>query len=174
VEAGTIHKLPKVAGGDLVTLETFKDFEFAWEWKLALGGNNGVKYLVDEERPSAPGHEYQMLDDERHEDARRGPKRRTAAFYDVLSTDTGATLRPAGQWNQSRLVVLGNRVEHWLNGAMVLEYELGSDWLKSAIELSKFKGVAGFGSKLRGRLMLTDHRDECWFRNLKVRGLTAP
>ena len=140
---------------------------------MAVGGNNGLKYLVTEERPGAPGHEYQMNDDKRHPDAAKGLKRVTASFYAVIPAPEARPSRPAGEWNESRIVVKGSRVEHWLNGGKVLEYELGSDALKAAIAESKFKDAAGFGTKLKGHIMLTDHGEECSFRNVKIRELTA-
>jgi hypothetical protein len=171
VEDGMLKKVAGVRGGDIVTTREFTDFEFSWEWRIATNGNNGVKYLVTEERPGAPGHEYQMLHDAGHPDGKVGPKRQTAAFYDVLPAQVDRPLRPPGEWNTSRLLVQGNHVEHWLNGTKVLAYELGSAQVKAAVAASKFKNTAGFGEKIRGRLMLTDHGDECWFRNLKVREL---
>jgi len=173
-EDGMLKKLPKERGGDLITEDRFSDFELTWEWRLLPGGNNGVKYLVTEDRPGAPGHEYQMIDDERHPDASRGAKRLTASFYDVLPPAANRPVKPAGEWNHSRIVILGNRVEHWLNGAKVLEYELGSEAVKAAIADSKFKTAAGFGTKIKGHIMLTDHQDECWFRNLRIRELPSP
>lgn len=171
VEDGLLKKVAKVRGGDIVTTREFLDFEFSWEWRLATNGNNGVKYLVTESRPGAPGHEYQMLHDAGHPDGKIGPKRQTAAFYDVLPARDDRKTLPPGEWNTSRILVQGNRVEHWLNGDKVLEYELGSEATRKAIAGSKFKNAAGFGDKIRGRIMLTDHGDECWFRNLRVREL---
>ena len=171
IEEGCLKKVAKVRGGDIVTEETFDDFDLIWEWRVAVGGNNGVKYLVTEERPGAPGHEYQMVDDQRHPDAAKGLKRVTASFYAVLPVPETRPSKPAGEWNRSRVTVLGNHVEHWLNGAKVVEYELGSDALKAAIGESKFKDAVGFGTKIKGHIMLTDHGDECWFRNIKIRQL---
>jgi hypothetical protein len=173
VEDGILKKPPKQRGGDIITEAKFQDFDLSWEWRISAGGNNGVKYLVTEERTSAPGHEYQMLDDEVHPDGKRGPKRQTASFYEVLPPAAGKPLKPVGEWNLSRVLVQGNHVEHWLNGAKVLEYELGSEAVKAGIAASKFKNAPGFGTKLKGHIMLTDHQDECWFRNIKIRELPA-
>ena len=82
-------------------------------------------------------------------------------------------LKPVGEWNKVRIVVEGNHVEHWLNGVKVVEYELGSDALKAAVAKSKFKNAPGFGEKIKGHIMLTDHGDECGFRNIKIRELSA-
>ena len=172
VEHGELRKLPGIKGGDLVTREKYSDFELSWEWWIAPEGNNGVKYLVTEERPSAPGHEYQMIDDKTNPDALKGPKRMTAAFYDVLPPSADKPVKPAKEWNFSRILVKGQHVEHWLNGKKVLEYELGSPALKAAIAESKFKSSAGFGEKIAGHIMLTDHQDEARFRSIKIRDLS--
>lgn len=168
-EEGLLKKLKGVRGGDIVTEQKFGDFELSWEWRLEAGGNNGVKYLVTEERRGAPGHEYQLIDDAGHPDGRLGPKRQTASFYEVLAPAADKPIKKPGEWNQSRIVIQGQRVEHWLNGAKVLEYTLGSPEVKAGIATSKFKNAAGFGEKIEGHIMLTDHQDECWFRNLKIR-----
>jgi 3-keto-disaccharide hydrolase len=173
VEDGLLKKVGGEQGGDIVTEATFDNFDLTWEWRIALKGNNGLKYLVTEERASAPGHEYQMIDDTGHPDGRLGAKRTTAAFYDVLPPRPDKPLNPPGQWNLSRVLVQGNHVEHWLNGVKVLEYELGSDTVKAAVANSKFKNAAGFGTKIKGHIMLTDHGDECWFRSIKIRELPA-
>lgn len=169
VENGLLKKAAGERGGDIVTDDQFGDFEFSWEWRISKGGNNGVKYLVTEKRTSAPGHEYQMIDDDGHPDGKLGPKRQTAAFYDVLPPAADKPLKTVGEWNASRVIVQGNHVEHWLNGTMVLAYELDGDATKAAIANSKFKNAPAFGTKIRGHIMLTDHQDECFFRNIKIR-----
>jgi hypothetical protein len=165
---GALRTVAKVKGVELITRKKFNDFEFAWEWRVAPGGNNGVKYLVTEERPQSPGHEYQMIDDAGYP-GKLGPNHLTADFYDVLPAAADKPIRPAGEWNTSRIVVRGARVEHWLNGKNVLTYELGSAAVKAGVEKSKFKGHPGFGEKIAGHIMLTYHQDECWYRNLKIR-----
>jgi hypothetical protein len=165
---GALRTVAKVKGVELITRKKFNDFEFTWEWRVAPGGNNGVKYLVTEERPQSPGHEYQMIDDAGYPD-KLSPNHLTADFYDVLPAAADKPIRPAGEWNTSRIVVRGARVEHWLNGKNVLTYELGSAAVKAGVEKSKFKGHPGFGEKIAGHIMLTYHQDECWYRNLKIR-----
>jgi hypothetical protein len=170
VENGCLHVLPsKSKGSELVTIETFDNFEFEWEWRLAPKANNGVKYFVTEARPGAPGHEYQMVDDT----TETGLKHVTASFYDVLPPQVPTKVNPPGEWNQSRLVVQGQHVEHWLNGAKVLSYEIGSEELKAALAKSKFKNAAGFGDKIKGHILLTNHYSEAWYRNLRLRELPA-
>ncbi len=172
VSDGVLKTVAKAHGRELITIRKFGDFEFSWEWRIAPAGNNGIKYFVTESRPDAPGHEYQMIDDERNEDRNHGPTWMTGAFYDVLGP-TGAEPKPAGEWNASRVIVQGNHVEHWLNGKKVLEYELGSARLKEALAKSKFAEYPDFGTRIRGHIMLTYHNDECSYRNLKIRELPA-
>lgn len=169
IEDGLLIKQPRVRGGDIVTTDTFLNFELTWEWRIRKGGNNGVKYFITEERSSAVGHEYQMIDDSRVQD----PKGMTAAFYAILPPSADKPSPRIDDWNQSRILVQGQRVEHWLNGLKVLEYELGSPTVLAAVARSKFKNVPGFGTKLRGHILLTDHTDEAHFRNLKLRELPA-
>ena len=171
VSGGTLHSLPRVKGDAIITVKKFNDYEFAWDWKVAPGGNNGVKYFVTEARTKSPGPEYQMIDDSGHPDGRLGPERQTASFYEVLAPAADKPLRKAGEWNTSKIVVRGKKVEHWLNGRNVLTYELGTEAVKAGIAKSKFKNEVGFGDKIEGHLMLTYHNDDCWYRNLKIREL---
>lgn len=170
VEEGCLKKVAGARGGNIVTEAEFVDFELAWEWKLPPKANNGIKYLVTEARPSAPGPEYQMIDDSQVRD----PRQKTATFYDVLPLSVASPLKPSGEWNTSRILVHGNHVEHWLNEVKVLEYELGSAEVKVAVAKTKFKDEPGFGEKIKGRIMLTDHNDEAWFRNIRIRELAPP
>jgi hypothetical protein len=151
-------------------VELFTDFELRWEWRIGPDGNNGIKYLVTEDRPSSPGHEYQMIDDAILPD----PKHQTASFYDVLPPQTKPRVNPPGTWNESRIVIRGQHVEHWLNGDKVLAYELGSPEVRAAIAKSKFKEARGFGEKIKGPILLTNHQRETWFRNIRIREFSAP
>jgi hypothetical protein len=169
VEDGCLHLRPHASGGDLVSVQKFNNFEFSWEWRISFGGNSGVKYLINEEHGPI-GPEYQMIDDAHAPDGARGPKWRTASLYDVLPV-TNALLKPLSEFNQSRLVVRGKHVEHWLNGRMVLSDELESAPVKAAIAASKFKNKAFYGVKVPGHLLLQNHGSEVWFRNLKIREL---
>lgn len=173
VDGGLLKKLAGVKGGDIITERQFTDFELTWEWRIEPGGNNGVKYLVTEQRPGAPGHEYQMLDDQGPKWSKLDPKDLTAAFYQVLPPVADKGYKPAGEWNQSRILIHGNHVEHWLNGKQAIAYELGSEVVKAAVANSKFKKHPDFGQKIQGHIMLTDHNDEAWYRNIKLRELPA-
>jgi hypothetical protein len=153
---------------DIISTGTYDNFDLRWEWKAAPGANSGLKYFVLEDQPSAIGHEYQLIDDERHADAKIGPHRQTAALYDVFPA-ADRPIKPAGEWNVSEVRAHGNHVEHWLNGKKVLEYELGSPKLKEAIAKSKFKDIARFGTPQKGHLLLQDHGDQIWFRKVEIR-----
>lgn len=153
---------------DLISTETFDNFELTVEWKVTPGGNSGVKYFVLEDRDAAIGHEYQIIDDQQHADAKIGPHRQTAALYDVLPA-ADRPLKPAGEFNESRIVVRGRNVEHWLNGTRVLQYELSSPALQAAIDKSKFKGIERFGKPQKGHILLQDHGDRVWYRSVRIR-----
>jgi hypothetical protein len=165
IEDGILKKIAGERGGNLVTDETFEEFELVWEWKLPARANNGVKYFVRDFRGQALGHEYQLIDDARI----RNEKQRTGSFYDILPPNPDRKPPRVGDWNESRIVVLGQKVQHWLNGEKILEYELGSAVVLESVASSKFKDVPDFGRRVRGRIMLTDHGDEAWFRNLRIR-----
>jgi Domain of Unknown Function (DUF1080) len=163
------------AGGDLITADQFENFEFTLEWKISKGGNSGIKYLVSESLPakgkSAVSFEMQVLDDENHPDAKMGinGNRKASALYDIMPPNDKKKLKPVGEFNQIRLVVKGNHIEHWLNGAKVIEYERGSEALKALIAKSKFNTQPLFGTFAKGHILLQEHGDKVWYRNIKVR-----
>lgn len=156
---------------DIISTGTYDQFDLRWDWKVAPGGNSGLKYFVLEDETSAIGHEYQMIDDERHADAKIGPHRQTAAFYDVLPA-ADRPLKPAGEWNSSQVIVKGKHVEHWLNGKRVLQYELDSPELRAAVAKSKFKDIARFGKPQKGHILIQDHGNAVWYRNVRIKPLT--
>ena len=177
VENGTLMLPPKDGADtkgsrDIISTGQYDRFELAFDFKVAPGANSGVKYYVLEDRPDAVGHEYQIIDDERHADAKIGLERQTAAFYDVLEPKD-RKLKPAGEWNTGRIVAMGPAVEHYLNGSRVLSYELDSPALRKAIEDSKFKGNTRFGKLHKAHILLQDHGDQVWYRNVKIRRLAG-
>ncbi len=174
VEDGTIKGLGK-KGGDIITTTSYGDFEFAWDWRLSFQGNSGIKYFVDEARGNAGGaigHEYQTIDDDNYTVMSLNERQKTGAWYDVIPAAKTAA-RPVGEWNTSRLVVRGTTVEHWLNGVLVLGYDITSEQAARGIATSKFKDVKGFADKIRTPLLLQDHDTVVWFRNLKIREFDA-
>jgi len=173
VQDGAIFLAKGAGGGDIVTVEQFGDFELTFEWKIAEGGNSGLKYnLINPAK--AVGFEYQLLDDDKHPDGRaRGTRRQSGALYDLIEPSADRKVKPVGEWNESRIVVKGAHVEQWLNGVKSVEFDFGSDDLKERIAGSKYKGMANFGVKSKSPILVQDHHDEASFRSLKVRVLDA-
>jgi len=162
-------------GCDLMTIQTFENFELALEWKISPGGNSGIKYNVSEEMSTAHppdnaalGFEYQILDDERHLDALLGKDRTAAALYDLIGPEN-KSLKPVGEFNSARIVFHGYHGEHWLNGVKVLEYDLNTPEMDKLIEGSKYRDILDFAQKRNGHIVLQDHADAVWFRNIKIR-----
>jgi hypothetical protein len=167
-------------GNDIVTKKLYGPaFEFEFEFKLTEGANSGVKYFVDQkfnsDGKSGIGCEYQVLDDERHPDAKLGKNgnRTIASFYDVIPADRPKnSVKKIGEWNQGRIVVQKDgTVQHFLNGYKVVEYVRGSPQFKDFVMSSKFKKFEGFGMSQQGNLLLQDHGDNVSFRSLKVKEL---
>ncbi|MET0497728.1 MAG: DUF1080 domain-containing protein [Steroidobacteraceae bacterium] len=163
-------------GGDISTEETFGAFELQLEFKLTPGANSGIMYYVDD--VGGITLEYQLLDDERHPDAKKGVdgNRTLASLYDIQPRNTlmsGLGIAPKiGEWQHARLVSRADgKVEHWLNGVKVLEYTRGSEDFRRRVAASKFKDIPNFGEVPRGRILLQDHGDEVHFRSVKVRTL---
>jgi hypothetical protein len=160
---------------DIVTREQFQDFELVLEWKVEPGGNSGIFYRVAEapelQTVWQSGPEFQILDDARHPDGRR-PETSAGACYGVYPAPRGI-VRPAGEWNEARIVVQGTHVEHWLNGHRVVAYELGSpDW-EDRVRGSKFAAMPRYGREPRGHIALQDHGDRVAYRNIKVRPIAV-
>lgn len=180
VESGDVPTAPDgqpLEGGDIMTTETYRDFELTLEWKAREGGNSGIKYNVSDslstahEPPyAALGFEYQLLDDERHPDAEE-PSHRAAALYDLIPPNDQKALKPAGEWNQARLVFRRNHGEHWLNGAKVVEFDLDTPRFDSLFAASKYADIEDFRTRRAGHLVLQDHGNDFWFRNIKIREL---
>jgi Domain of Unknown Function (DUF1080) len=163
------------SAGDIVTREEFQDFELALEWKVEPGGNSGIFYRVAEapelDAVWQSGPEFQVLDDARHPDGRRA-ETSAGACYGLYPAPRGV-VRPAGEWNQARIVVRGAHVEHWLNGQRIVAYELGSrDWEKR-VRHSKFATMPRYGREPRGHIALQDHGDRVAYRNIRIRPIAS-
>src|SRR5829696_5541204 len=159
-------------GADLMTVDVFRDFELAFEWRVTPGANSGVKYNVSErlslERAAnraALGFEYQVLDDLRHPD-NQIPSHRAGALYDILEPGPMKRLQPVGRWNSSRVVLRGNHGEHWLNDVKVVEFDLGTPRLDSLLARSKYRPIPGFAERRQGHVVLQHHGDEVHFRSI--------
>jgi hypothetical protein len=167
------------AGGDIVTESSYAAFDLKVDFRLTPGANSGIKYYVDTElnkaEGSAIGLEYQLLDDAAHPDAKMGRdgNRTLASLYDLIPAAAGRKLKPIGEWNEARILSDGRHVEHWLNGAKVLEYERGSEAYRSLVAASKYKVWPAFGERPEGPILLQDHGNRVSFRNLKIRELKA-
>jgi hypothetical protein len=161
-------------GGDIVTLERFSNFELRFEFRITEGANSGIKYFVQENLPNAPGAavglEYQILDDDRHEDAKAGKNgnHANASLYDLVPAENKKN-KPAGEWNSARILVRGGHIEHWLNGEKVLEAERGTETFHKLVSESKYVMYPGFGEWKDGRILLQDHGNEVSFRNIMIR-----
>lgn len=156
---------------DLITTGQYENFDLSLDWKISPQGNSGIMYLVTEEYPAAylSGPEYQLIDDvnfpEKLEDWQK-----TGANY-AMDPAPAARPNPAGEWNHTRIVVNNGHVEHWLNGAKVVDYQLWTDEWKQKKTGGKWKDAAGYGLSKKGHIALQDHGSEAWFKNIRIREL---
>jgi hypothetical protein len=166
-------------GGDIVTVDLYSDFELLVDFKITPGANSGIKYFVDPAQPipanprSALGLEFQVLDDSLHPDAKLGRmgNRTLGSLYDLIPAPVSKPVNPVGQWNTAKIVSKGNHVEHWLNGVKLFEYERGSASFKNLIAESKYKDLPGFGLVKAGRILLQDHGNKVYFKNIYLKKL---
>lgn len=186
---GMIHKIRSIdvpvqedgqplQGGDIMTADTYQNFEFSFEWKISEAGNSGIKYNVSEEMSTAfppdyaaLGFEYQILDDDKHPDAENGPTRIAGALYDMIPPAEDKPLKTVGEWNHGVIIFNGNHGEHWMNGTKVLEYDLGTEEFEKLLAASKYAPIEGFADRRTGHIVLQDHQDDVWYRNLRIRSL---
>ena len=164
--------------GDIVTTEEFTAFDLAFDFNITEGANSGVKYFVtlsEGNKGSAIGLEYQILDDALHPDAKMGREgnRTLSSLYDLIKAEKQPRfVRKPGEWNQGRVVVYpDNKVEHYLNGVKVLEYQRGSQAYRDLVAISKYKVWNRFGEAPKGRILLQDHGDQVSYKNIKIKNL---
>ena len=177
VKDGVLEIQPKNeggGGGDIVSVEQYADFDLVFDFKLSEGANSGLKYYVTENvyGKGALGLEYQVLDDKNHPDAKMGRdgNRTLSSLYDIKASK-GLRFNGIGEWNTGRVVAKNNHIEHWLNNIKVLEYERGGAEYKALVAESKFNKMKDFGEAPEGHILLQDHNDKVWFRNIKIRKL---
>ena len=187
IEDGVIRKIASadvptaadgqpLVGGDIMTVATYSDFELSFEWKVAPGANSGIKYNVSQvmsvesiPTTAALGFEYQVLDDDLHPDALNGETRQAGALYDMIPPKAEKPLRPVGEFNEGRIVFVNGHGEHWLNGMKVLEYDVGSERFEALLAASKYAPIDGFSDLRSGHIVLQDHSDDVWYRNIQIR-----
>jgi hypothetical protein len=178
IKDGTLNINPAAkganGGGDIVTVDKYKNFELIVDFLYKPGANSGIKYFVDTEVNNGAlasiGCEYQILDDNLHPDAKLGiaGNRTLAGLYDLIAPKNKIENGP-DKWNSAKIVVNGSKVQHWLNGQMTVEYERGNDKWRELVATSKFKTSPGFGEVEEGRILLQDHGNVVSFRNIKIR-----
>lgn len=164
-------------GGDIVTEELYGDFELKLDFKITEGtANSGIKYYVDTDINQGPGSsiglEYQILgkDHPDYEEGSQKGSRKMASLYDLIAADP-IPVNPVGEWNSVHIISKGNEVEHWLNGAKVLEYERKGEQFRQLVSESKYKNLPDFGELERGHILLQDHGDRVAFKNIKIKQL---
>lgn len=170
-------------GGDIVTVKKYKNFVLEVDFKITEGANSGIKYFIQSEpgKENTVGFEFQILDDDRHPDAKLGidGNRTLASLYDLVKANSQVfdksqpvkRVNGVGQWNRARIEVNGKKVTHYLNGVKVLEIIRGSQAFKEHIAQSKFSKAPGFGDFDDGYILLQNHGDEVAFRNIKIKEL---
>jgi hypothetical protein len=178
IDKGTLSATKGRKGGDIITRATYSSFELECEFNLTKASNSGIKYLVNSiknqttGKSSPMGIEYQIIDDNNYPEVMKDPNgpSSTGSVY-LIYAPKGKKLLPAGQWNKMRIVVHGKHTQHWLNGVKVAEYERNSADFNKRVAETKFKDYPDYAKSDTGHIMLTDHGDQVFYRNLRIRRL---
>jgi hypothetical protein len=157
-------------GGHIVTAAEFSDFDLSFEWKIAASGNSGLKYRVRNFGKQTLGLEYQICDEP---EGRPLSRKSAGALYDLYEPAAERMLKPAGEWNAARIVVRGDRIEHSLNGRLIVAATVGDEQWRRRIAESKFADEQQFGENRAGQIMLTDHGSDVAYRSFVFRPLTT-
>jgi len=163
--------------GDIITRKQYSNFELSLEYKLTEKANSGIKYFVVESLSgggkSGIGLEYQILDDDRHPDAKAGKNgnRTNGSLYDLIGATADKPVKPIGQWNNARIIAKGTNAEHWLNGKKIVEYKRDDPAFRKLVAGSKYKDIPDFGLAKEGHILLQYHGDKVYFRNIQIREL---
>ena len=163
------------AAGDIITTEKYGDFELKLEFKMTPGANSGIKFYVDpnlnQGKGSSIGIEFQILDDLRHPDAKlgKGGNRTIGSLYDLIPAPKDKKVKPIGEWNEARILSRGMSVSFWLNGEKTVEFERGTEEWRKLVAGSKYKVWPNFGELKEGHILLQDHGNLVYFRNIKIR-----
>lgn len=170
---GNAKKNESLSGGDLVTKDSFKDFHLKLEWKISQNGNSGIMfYVVDNGEFGAPYHtgpEYQLLDNDGHPDGKI-TSHRTGDLYDLI-VSSEEPVKPVGEWNQTEIICKDGKLEFYLNGVNTVTTTMWTEEWDQMVAGSKFKDMPGFGKYKEGSIVLQDHNDDVWFRNIQIKKL---
>ena len=171
IKDGTLKTVPGKHGVDLISQDTFEDFELELEWKLQSGGNSGIFYFASEKGDfiwqSAP--EMQVLDNLAHQDRLRKVTS-AGALYDLIAPSQ-EMVKPIGEFNSVRIISKNKQIEHWLNGEKIVEYKVDSETIKNLISKSKFKDMPIFFKSYSGHIGLQGDHGEVWYRDIRIRKL---
>lgn len=173
IDDGTLHfdNTVQEGRGDIITIDEFENFELMLEWKIDSCGNSGIMFNVVEneefKNTYLTGPEMQVLDNSCHPDAKI-VKHRAGDLYDLISCST-ETVKPAGEWNQVRIVSDNANYQFWLNGTNVVSFTMHTPEWDALVAGSKFKQWSAFGKATRGHIALQDHGDKVWYRNIMIK-----